>query len=151
LEDELQFRYQRPTFKGTEPDFEEDYSNFCILLRALDINEIGPAYAYGISPVLIDILNVDHKHAAIAQDPLNDTREVLESAPEGPALILWNSGDGESGPLDKFWCLVRFPSESTVPTLWEATGAASGNNITGKRIKSDGTLKGDDQNFWVIT
>lgn len=146
-EEQLLFRSNKPSFNGVEPVPGTHEGRICILTQGLDTNEVGPAILTGFAAVQIDIIDVGHRYATIAQESANDPTEKLESVPAGPIIILFPDPASSTGTT---WCLVQLGGARQLPLLWEATSSASGNTIEGKQVNSDDSLEGDAMEFWAM-
>jgi len=135
-------------FSCLQPD-SENPKEFVILQGPLKDNAVGPAMRFGITPVRVNVVVESHGYAAIAKIESGDSDtknlELLDSASASPTRILWKEpGTGEK------WAVVELGFGLRLPPLYQATSAVSAGQITGKRIKSDGTLVGDDETFAVV-
>jgi len=146
-DDELIFRFSRPTFEGIEPVKGLDEYKFCVLHQGLDVNETGLATIFGRAIVLIDFIDPDHKYATLVDgESPDDATANLESSPSGPALIIWASND-ESDGTGLAWGMIEFPAHEA-PTLYKATAdAESDGTILGRVVDSTGEDESTDPEF----
>lgn len=141
--DEMTFRFKRPYFEGVLPVKGTHEYKFGILHKGLAQDEIGEATVFGTAIVLVDFINADHGYATIAAA---DETVALESAPAGPARILWASND-ESDGTGKAWAAVIFPSHEA-PLLYKATAdEESTGTILARPVDSAGDTLSTDPEF----
>ena len=105
---EMNFRFQRPIFKGDTPHTENHKYKFCILREGLGSNDVGEAYAFiGLAVTKIDIQDTDHEYA----HPQAENTEELITDIDGGAKIIWSATGEDSGGLGTAWALVQFIHE----------------------------------------
>lgn len=88
----------RPALRGVTPAEASHTGRFIILAEPLADGEIGRAFAHGVCPVKVNVINANHRFA----DVNDGVAGSLKSGLTGAALILWaESGTGE------VWAVVR--------------------------------------------
>ena len=143
-DDEMAFRFGKPVLSGETPVLGTHDKKFCIVQGGLAVDEIGPAQVFGFAQVKIDILDVNHEYATIAEESANDATELLESAVRGPARIIWVATGPDSGGLGEAWALIEWPHSASTPDLWATTSAEASEEITIKALDIDGSVGGSE-------
>ena len=150
-DDEMAFRFGKPILIGETPDPDVHANKFVITLNGLAVDEIGFAQIFGVTAVIIDILDADHKFATIAEESANDPTELLESSSTGHAFILYAETGPDSGGLGEVWAYVVLGGGAGGGiSPMQSTGAIVDDTITGKKVNGDGSLSGADKTFLVV-
>lgn len=134
---------QNIVFTGKVPE-EEDLDLYGVVLTAGVEDEVVPVLIDGIVQVQIQVDDYLHEWANIT-----DGEKFLTSNSGGSARILYKPDDEDYTEGDTVWCIVRLGA-AELSYVWEATADESGGEITAKRLKSDGSLVGDEITFSVL-
>jgi len=92
----------RATFNAASPD-QDGQLNFVILQEPIRAGALGKAMAFGISPVMLNVIADNHKYAGV----VNAQTSTLKTAATGAARILYK----EAGVGQK-WAMVYFPASA---------------------------------------
>lgn len=141
VDDELNFKTHRPVVEIDKPDTDQDELNFCILTQALEDDEVGNAWYFGMSPVQIDILDEAHEYARIKD---GDETE-MESSPFGRAKIISRGEGADSDGLGTAWAWVHLGIAADVPLLIkidEIIEESTGDLVNIKMVDIDGNKSG---------
>jgi len=136
-------------FKDQTPEFSipaaGSLHRMGVVLDEIKQNSSGPVMVSGRTFVKVirheDYVDVEYKYANPRVDVVTLTMEGY-----GLARVLWEQEIDDME--DEHWAWIEFPT--VLPQLWEATGDAADNEITAKRVSSDGTLVGDDVTFYAM-
>ena len=97
----------------------------------------------------VDQSEDDLRYATIDTTAEGDGKYVLEASAIGFVAVI-DVEEFQSSHEDWRWAVVRFPAATGLPVLFQATDDATNNVINGRRLKSDGSLAGDDQPFFAL-
>lgn len=89
---------------GYEPVAGTHEGKFVITAEPIAVNSIGAAFASGVCPVQINVLDSTHDYADIAD---GDTAKLVSQADPGGARILWK--EVGTGTL---WAIIRFGEQA---------------------------------------
>lgn len=131
----------RPVLTGHVQTYPADIGNWCVLLKPLASNKIGPAVVGGWVPHKIQVKNASHKYAELASSGGDDQYRLISSNFGGARILNKQTGTGDK------WAVIDIDRDFYGPLmvkLLEDMPAGTSKTAT-VQTSTDGNLSSGNQ------
>ena len=147
------FITEKVMLEGQELDIDVHVGNWGMVLDRINDGDVGLAIVAGVAVTQLYVQSDDHEYCEIVlyEEAGEDGEDIIRfsTVPQSRNRILWVEPDRVENE-DLAWAYIMIGSGAALPQLYEATDNASDNAINGKQVKSDGSIIGDDVEFWAM-